>query len=275
MAQALMYVLLIIGGGIIGLSTAYSLARACLDTRQPASKARVIVVEQASTVCSGASGQCEGSLRAFGFPSDAAPLAKQSYRLHEQFAAEHQGKQLFGYSQLKIHVLFHDNYDLSNPRLPIPIEREEDATDLPHLAQDGTIGCPEILPPSPETLWRARGTIHDRLRSSSSTSRELASLWPSTYMVLAAAQWFKPAVLTYMPRTARGQAIIDRLPEALLFPEANLGAKTTREREGGVYLNFGHDLNGFTLGLGSGKVMAELILGHQTSVGSSTVCNIN
>lgn len=63
-----------------------------------------------------------------------------------------------------------------------------------------------------------------------------------------------------MPRTAHGQAIIGRVPEAVPFP----GANSTRDGVGGVYLHFGHDLK-ITLGPNAGKGTTELILG-QTSV---------
>src|SRR5690606_24348141 len=83
---------LIIGAGIIGLSTAYYLACATLESHQLgrlSSSSQIVVVEQASKVCSAASGQCEGALGEFGFPSDTCPLAKLSYKLHKQLAAEH------------------------------------------------------------------------------------------------------------------------------------------------------------------------------------------
>ncbi len=58
-----------------------------------------------------------------------------------------------------------------------------------------------------------------------------------------------------------------QVPWQLLFPGAVHQEATQRSDDlGGVFLNFGHDLNGFTLGLGSGKVMTQLILSQETSV---------
>lgn len=63
----------------------------------------------------------------------------------------------------------------------------------------------------------------------------------------------------FMPAVPEGRPIMDRVPSEILGSACALG----------VFLNFGHDLDGFTLGLGSGKVMAELVLGEQPSIDMS------
>jgi len=61
----------ILGGGIIGLSTAYHLALALRDQNTP-----ILVADPSSAICSGASGQCEGALGGFGFDKQVQPLGK-------------------------------------------------------------------------------------------------------------------------------------------------------------------------------------------------------
>lgn len=119
----------ILGGGIIGLSTAYYLA---LDTRENDSKnADIVVIDPSSKICAGASGQNEGVIGEFGVKDEIAPLAKLAYDLHARIAAKNNGREKFGYSTLKIHALFSNGYDPSNPRLPFPPQEEESISKLP------------------------------------------------------------------------------------------------------------------------------------------------
>lgn len=78
----------------------------------------------------------------------------------------------------------------------------------------------------------------------------------------------------YRPEVAVGRPIIAKLPLKLLFEEnvAKVGDKSDHSASehidvhGGVFVNTGHNSDGVTLGPGSGKVMAELIRGVETSV---------
>lgn len=88
---------------------------------------------------------------------------------------------------------------------------------------------------------------------------ELSSL-VTDYVDLSGGRKLVQSGRAYMPCTAHGRPIMARVPWSLLFQGEDEGNK------GGIYLNFGHGLDGFTLGLGSGKVMSELILGEKTSV---------
>lgn len=118
----------ILGGGIIGLSTAYHLALASSSrntgpnnvtltptptTVTPAS----IIVADLSTICRAASGQCEGALGEFGLEPLIAPLGKLSYRLYSELS---RANTKIGYSSLIVHTVFSSEYDPSNPRLPFP-----------------------------------------------------------------------------------------------------------------------------------------------------------
>ena len=120
----------IVGGGIIGLSTAYYLA---LDTREDDvdGKADIVVVDPSSKLCAGASGQSEGVIGELGVKDEIAPLAKLAYDLHSQIAADHNGRDKYGYSTLKIHALFSNGYDPSNHKLPLPVQKEENISKLP------------------------------------------------------------------------------------------------------------------------------------------------
>lgn len=65
----------------------------------------------------------------------------------------------------------------------------------------------------------------------------------------------------YLPRTTNGIPIITKLRWGDVFPSGGDGQPT-----GGVFLNFGHYLDGVTLGPGSGKLMSEIIRGVETSI---------
>ncbi|KAJ2906645.1 hypothetical protein MKZ38_000900 [Zalerion maritima] len=85
--------IVIIGGGIIGCSTAYFL------TRHPSydkTHHRVTILEAAS-VAAGASGKAGGLLAKWAYPDSLVAL---SYRLHTELAAEYGGDQRWGYRKI-------------------------------------------------------------------------------------------------------------------------------------------------------------------------------
>jgi len=80
----------IVGGGIIGCTTAYFL------TRHPSfnpSNHKITILE-AQSIASGASGKAGGLLALWAYPSDIVPL---SYKLHAELAKEHDGAKRWGY----------------------------------------------------------------------------------------------------------------------------------------------------------------------------------
>lgn len=85
--------IVIIGGGIIGATSAYYL------TRHPAYSplTHSITLLEASTIASGSSGKAGGLLALWAYPSNIVPL---SFRLHEALAAEHNGAERWGYRRL-------------------------------------------------------------------------------------------------------------------------------------------------------------------------------
>ncbi|KAI9778315.1 MAG: hypothetical protein M1816_004136 [Peltula sp. TS41687] len=82
--------IVIIGGGIIGCTTAYYL------TRHAAYNPRLhrITLLEATKIAGGASGKAGGLLALWAYPSCIVPL---SYRLHAELAAEHNGRERWGY----------------------------------------------------------------------------------------------------------------------------------------------------------------------------------
>lgn len=77
------------------------------------------------------SGQSEGAAGRLHFHEDVVGLARLSYQLHAQLAAENHGKESYGYSGLNIHAILSEAYDSSNPKLPFPVQGLEDLSELP------------------------------------------------------------------------------------------------------------------------------------------------
>jgi glycine/D-amino acid oxidase-like deaminating enzyme len=87
--------IVIIGGGIIGSTSAYYL------TRHPSfdpSKHTITLLE-ASSIAGGASGKAGGLLGLWAYPSSLVPL---SYRLHKELAEEHGGAERWGYRAVHV-----------------------------------------------------------------------------------------------------------------------------------------------------------------------------
>ncbi|KAM3496792.1 hypothetical protein MY10362_009837 [Beauveria mimosiformis] len=87
--------IVIIGGGIIGNTTAYFLTR---HPKFNPAVHRIIILEAGSAIATGASGKAGGLLALWAYPSCLVPL---SYRLHAELAAEHNGPARWGYRKVK------------------------------------------------------------------------------------------------------------------------------------------------------------------------------
>ncbi|KAH0542418.1 hypothetical protein FGG08_003173 [Glutinoglossum americanum] len=85
--------IVIVGGGIIGCTTAYYLTRH--PSYDPA-KHRIILFE-ATKIAGGASGKAGGLLARWAYPSSIVPL---SWRLHDELAREHSGVERWGYRRV-------------------------------------------------------------------------------------------------------------------------------------------------------------------------------
>lgn len=89
----------IIGGGVVGLSTAYFLSRA------RKSGGSITIVDNASVLCAGASGKANGILGDYGFKPETESLGKLSWELHQHLASLHNGWAAWGYRDVMIHEL--------------------------------------------------------------------------------------------------------------------------------------------------------------------------
>ena len=89
----------IIGGGIIGLCTAYSLSKG----RKWGGS--ITIVDNASVLCAGASAKANGILGDYGFKPEAESLGTLSWELHQQLASRHGGPTAWGYRDVMIYDL--------------------------------------------------------------------------------------------------------------------------------------------------------------------------
>ncbi|CAM1508131.1 Fc.00g049790.m01.CDS01 [Cosmosporella sp. VM-42] len=86
--------IVVVGGGIIGSTTAYYLSR---HPKFNPALHTITLLEAAPSIASGASGKAGGLLALWAYPACLVPL---SYRLHAELAAEHNGAQNWGYRKL-------------------------------------------------------------------------------------------------------------------------------------------------------------------------------
>ena len=84
----------IIGAGIIGVSTAYYLSQS--PTTDPSS---IYLIESSPELFASASGYAAGFLARDWFSAPVASLGALSFDLHKQLAEEHNGREKWGYSQ--------------------------------------------------------------------------------------------------------------------------------------------------------------------------------
>ncbi|KAF2835998.1 hypothetical protein M501DRAFT_1019216 [Patellaria atrata CBS 101060] len=250
---------IILGAGVIGLSTAYYLAVAQHDPGASYNKKnRVItVVERCSRIAAGASSQCEGVLGEFGF-DEVEPLARLSIDLYARMAKAYNETGKLGFSKLKTYVIFSDGYDPNNSQLIFLVEEQEDLSMLPSwltVPSDWQTGFRELesakrIATSPDDVKIDSKVIHE---SKSLTSDYIKYTPDKNLEIIASGR-------AYMPKTTTGIPIITELLWNGIFGDAG------PTHASGVFLNLGHHLDGFTLGLSSGKVMNELVFGQKTSV---------
>ncbi|KAL2068313.1 hypothetical protein VTL71DRAFT_16411 [Oculimacula yallundae] len=104
--------IVVVGGGIIGCTTAYFL------TRHPSFNPtkHTITILESQSIASGASGKAGGLLALWAYPSCIVPL---SYKLHAELAKEHDGEKRWGYRALHCGSLSAKGRDYSS----LPSER--------------------------------------------------------------------------------------------------------------------------------------------------------
>ncbi|KAL9124675.1 MAG: hypothetical protein Q9217_006020 [Psora testacea] len=101
---------IIVGGGMVGVSTAYYLASAA----QSLAKSHCIsVVESSPAVFAAASGGGTGVLGDYGFEPEADELGVLSWHLHKELARIHDGPKNWGYSDIVIQTLHNRTQNLA------------------------------------------------------------------------------------------------------------------------------------------------------------------
>ncbi|KAL3458998.1 FAD dependent oxidoreductase [Aspergillus heterothallicus] len=140
----------ILGAGVIGLSTAYYLALALNGTSAP--KPPIVVIEPSHDVCPAASGEATGGLGDFGFSNTTSPLGELSYSLHKALAATYGGTRQYGFSDLAIYRVstegFGGNYsppDSWGPAAPLRKTR----ADLPDWVRPGDDWVVDMMAEAP------------------------------------------------------------------------------------------------------------------------------
>ncbi|KAI9000795.1 nucleotide-binding domain-containing protein [Trametes punicea] len=95
----------ILGAGIIGLSTAHSLTQLAPPNH------RIHLVDPAPQLFSSASGKAAGFVAKDWFSPAVAPLGNLSFALHRALADKHHGRARWGYSESISYSLDHTHYD--------------------------------------------------------------------------------------------------------------------------------------------------------------------
>ncbi|KIW20300.1 hypothetical protein PV08_00875 [Exophiala spinifera] len=100
----------IIGGGIIGLSTAYYLSL----SRPATEEAPIHIVESAPMLLASASGYAGGFLASDWFSPAVSSLGALSFRLHRELAEKHDGSRKWGYAGSHVYSLSVDEHAASS-----------------------------------------------------------------------------------------------------------------------------------------------------------------
>lgn len=94
----------IIGGGIMGLSTAYSLALALNEAASSKPENRrnvpkITIIESSDRLCPAASSHATGGLGDFGYTAGVSGVGSLSYKMHVEMAARYNGRKAYGFSE--------------------------------------------------------------------------------------------------------------------------------------------------------------------------------
>jgi glycine/D-amino acid oxidase-like deaminating enzyme len=101
----------ILGGGIIGISTAYYLSR---QTSSSSSPEKVIILESSPFLFLSASGYAGGFLAEDWFSPPVASLGALSFKLHRELAQRHAGQEKWGYAGSLVYSLSVDETGVSS-----------------------------------------------------------------------------------------------------------------------------------------------------------------
>jgi glycine/D-amino acid oxidase-like deaminating enzyme len=131
----------ILGGGIIGLSTAYYLSQA----RPPSNPDNppIHIVDSSHALLLSASGYAGGFLAEDWFSPASASLGKLSFGLHRELAKEHDGFHRWGYSGTHTYSLSMDGTGIAKPDSPIEDPKSEDWINTRHSRAGVAPGNPQ------------------------------------------------------------------------------------------------------------------------------------
>lgn len=102
----------ILGAGVIGLSTAYYLALSLKDYGAASSSLppQIFVTEPSHDICPGASSGATGGVGDFGFSDIVLPLGSLSYELHKNIASAYGGEHNWGFRDQTIYRVTPKNF---------------------------------------------------------------------------------------------------------------------------------------------------------------------
>ena len=122
---------------------------------------------------------------------------------------------------------------------------------------------PQILPKSAESV-RAQPSYVEDMKALASSFIDLPT--GAALEILSTGRCYRPAAKPNRP-------IIAKVPMHELYPHAisrlDLHPYYRSDKTGGLFVSTGHNSDGVTIAPGSGKVMAELLLGMEPSINIS------
>jgi len=125
-----------VGGGVIGLSTAYYLASSQPKSSPPEC---IYVVDSSLQLFAAASGGATGILGNYGFKPEADALGKLSWDLHKQLAADHGGRREWGFSCIVIRKMHYKD------QIPSPAKNDLAEGGLPSWFKNSEEYANEIV----------------------------------------------------------------------------------------------------------------------------------
>lgn len=149
-------VTVILGAGVIGLSTAYYLALALKEntTASFPRRPKIVVVEPSHDICPGASGGATGGIGDFGFSDLVSPLGELSYSLHKDLALAYQGRKNWGFRDQNVFRVTPKNFtgDLLPPDSwgPVP-PLQADLSTLPDWIKSSDDWSVQVLASMPHS----------------------------------------------------------------------------------------------------------------------------
>jgi glycine/D-amino acid oxidase-like deaminating enzyme len=148
---------IILGGGIIGLSTAYYLSQSRPPNKD--NNPPIHIVDSASSLLLSASGYAGGFLAEDWFSPHSASLGALSFKLHRELAQEHDGARRWGYSGSHVYSLSIDERGVAKKGRENEENWLEEGTSRAEVAPQSIsssgrpLDCDETLRPDGTPIW--------------------------------------------------------------------------------------------------------------------------